>query len=241
MIKAGCSGFPVKREDYFGKFDVVELDSTFYNLPRPSTAIRWDDEAPEGFGFIVKVWQVVTHPSDSPTYRRTKLSIPESRIEKYGNFQMTKEVLDAWEKTREVARMLHSKLLLFQSPPSFHESPDSVLNLRNFFEKIERGDARMVWEPRGVWSNETLKSLCEDLDLVHSVDPFVGPALSGDIAYYRLHGKGGYGYKYSDRDLDDLLDMCPSDKDSYVLFNNMAMLEDGLRFRFAARSRGHPV
>jgi uncharacterized protein YecE (DUF72 family) len=241
MIRVGCSGFPAKREDYFGKFDIVELDSTLYNLPTPSTAIRWQDEAPEGFEFIVKVWQPVTHPADSPTYRRTELKISEARKHRYGGFRMTREVMDAWEMTREVGRILHSRLFLFQSPPDFNESTESVLNLRVFFEKIERGKSKMVWEPRGEWSEETLLSLCRDLNLVRCIDPFSTPPLDGDIAYYRLHGRGGYGYKHSEKDLDELLNLCPEAKDSYVMFSNISMLEDALRFKFMARSRKHPA
>lgn len=237
MIRVGCCGFPVKREEYFPKFDVVELQTSFYNLPKPSTAIRWFSESPDGFGFIVKVWQVVTHPADSPTYRKTRLEIPESKRDKYGYFQQTEEVLEAWEGTREIARILHAEMVLFQSPPSFEENEKNVLNLRTFFRKIDRNDLVLIWEPRGRWSRETIKGLAKELELVHCVDPFAGPRLHGDIAYYRLHGRGGYGYRYSDADLEELLDKCPDSADSYVLFNNMSMLEDGLRFRFRAKSR----
>lgn len=237
MIRVGCCGFPVKREEYFDKLDTVELQSTFYNLPRPSMAIKWNEEAPKGFCFVVTAWQAVTHPPDSPTYRRTKLDIPQSKRANYGYFQTTLETAEAWERTLEVARMLHSESILFQSPPLFEESADNVLNLRTFFEKIDRDGLRMVWEPRGKWDESTLVRLCRDLNLVHCVDPFATQQLHGDIAYYRLHGRGGYGYAYTDKDLQELLSMCPEDTDSYVLFNNMSMLEDALRFRFAARSR----
>ena len=41
MIKIGCCGFREKREDYFHHFEVVEIQKTFYMLPRALTAEKW--------------------------------------------------------------------------------------------------------------------------------------------------------------------------------------------------------
>ena len=40
---------------YAGRFDTVEIDSTFYGLPDPSTIRRWRDCVPQGFRFAVKI------------------------------------------------------------------------------------------------------------------------------------------------------------------------------------------
>jgi len=54
LIKAGCCGFAVKggAKTYYKLFDVVELQSTFYRLPKIETAERWRREAPEWFEFV---------------------------------------------------------------------------------------------------------------------------------------------------------------------------------------------
>lgn len=236
-MRVGCCGFPVRREEYYSKFDIVEVQSTFYNLPRPSTAIRWRAEAPAGFDYILKAWQPITHPSDSPTYTKTRVEIPQSKAGSYGFFKPTDEVHEAWERTRETARILDSRMILFQCPPRFEENADNLLNMRTFFENVERGRLKLLWEPRGRWNEDTIKSLCRDFNLIHCVDPFCDNQVHGGIAYYRLHGKGGYGYQYTDSDLTELLGMCPKDKDSYVMFNNMSMLEDALRFKFLCRGK----
>lgn len=236
ITRVGCCGFPIEREDYYSKFDIVEVQSTFYNLPRPSTAIRWHTQAPEAFDYVLKAWQAITHPSNSPTYRRTRLRIPESKASNYGSFKPTDEVYEAWERTREIARILKSKMILFQCPPSFEENPENVLNMRTFYEKAERDALTFLWEPRKGWSEDTIKALCKDLDLIHCVDPFVDNQVHGEITYYRLHGIGGYGYRYTDADLTELLSMCPKDRDSHVMFNNLSMLEDALRFKFMRRN-----
>ena len=69
-VRVGCCGFPVSRPRYFKSFGVVEVESGFYQPPKPSTAERWRSEAPEGFQFMVKAWQLITHPPTSPTYRK---------------------------------------------------------------------------------------------------------------------------------------------------------------------------
>ncbi len=47
---------------YFSKiFDIVEINSTFYNLPTESMVLNWRNRVPENFRFIVKVWQNITH------------------------------------------------------------------------------------------------------------------------------------------------------------------------------------
>jgi uncharacterized protein YecE (DUF72 family) len=48
--------------DYYAhRFDTVEVNATFYRLPRRSTVERWVAEAPEGFVFAVKVSRYLTH------------------------------------------------------------------------------------------------------------------------------------------------------------------------------------
>lgn len=46
---------------YAGRFPTVELNTTFYRLPRPSTVDGWARQAPEGFTYAVKLGQFCTH------------------------------------------------------------------------------------------------------------------------------------------------------------------------------------
>jgi len=51
--------------DYLGfyseQFRTVEIDSTFYGTPRPSTVTSWKDKTPPDFIFALKVPQIITH------------------------------------------------------------------------------------------------------------------------------------------------------------------------------------
>ncbi len=93
---------------------------------------------------------------------------------------------------------------------------------------MDRGGLRFAWEPRGNWPTELVAQLCRELDLIHGVDPFVTPPAHGSPFYFRLHGRGGYRYRYTDEDLLALRQMCRGP--GYVLFNNLGMWEDALRF-----------
>jgi uncharacterized protein YecE (DUF72 family) len=46
---------------YAERYPVVEVDSTFYRTPSLSMVRGWDEKTPEGFGFSLKVPQIITH------------------------------------------------------------------------------------------------------------------------------------------------------------------------------------
>jgi len=46
---------------YADSYPVVEVDSTFYRTPSPKMVEGWRDKTPAGFGFSLKVPQVITH------------------------------------------------------------------------------------------------------------------------------------------------------------------------------------
>jgi uncharacterized protein YecE (DUF72 family) len=47
---------------FFSKFfNIVEINSTFYNLPSVNMVSNWNMRVPEDFRFIIKVWQNITH------------------------------------------------------------------------------------------------------------------------------------------------------------------------------------
>jgi uncharacterized protein YecE (DUF72 family) len=223
MIKIGCCGFPKSMKDYFTEFDVGEVQKTFYEPPGIETLKKWHDQAPEGFEFTVKAWQVITHPPSSPTYKRTR-----TKPKDCGFFKPTREVYEAWGKMLEVCGVLRTKIVLFQCPASFKPSDENIKNIYKFFGSI-KSTLIHVWEPRGNWSDEGVKEICEELNLVHCVDPFKNKQQAGTFNYYRLHGIGGYHYQYTKGDLEKLLSFCsPS---SYVLFNNMSMVENAIEFK----------
>jgi uncharacterized protein YecE (DUF72 family) len=241
-VKIGCCGFPVAQQKYYQAFPVVELQSTFYRLPRESTLERWRETAPSAFEFVVKTWQVITHPSTSPTWRRANLTLEPNKAARYGYLRPTAENLEAFSRTLEACRMLHARICLIQCPPSFHATSENVRNLTHFLTKIDSGGLILAWEPRGNWVEkpELIRKLCEQLQVVHVADLLRhDPASPVPLVYCRLHGLGkrdvNYSYRYTDTDLQLLGRKLSSlDKlgcrEAYVLFNNVSMYEDAKRF-----------
>ena len=236
MLKIGCCGFAGARRRYWGAFPLVEVQKTFYQPPRIGTLEKWRGEAPEGFEFTLKAWQPVTHAASSPTWRRLKH--PPGKPEEAGGFRPTGAVNSAWETTLACARALEATTVVFQCPASFEPTDENVGNLRRFFREAERGGLRCVWEPRGDWSEDLIRELCEALDLIHCTDPLKARPLTDGPAYFRLHGLKGYSYEHTDNDLKRLLEAAAEFETAYVLFNNKAMREDAARFRDLAEAEG---
>ena len=77
MIRIGCSGWnyrdwrgafypdrlPARRwlEAYAERFDTVEVNTTFYRLPKRDAVEGWVRQTPDGFGFAVKASRYLTH------------------------------------------------------------------------------------------------------------------------------------------------------------------------------------
>lgn len=196
--------------------------------------------APKDFEFPVKAWQLITHNPHSPTYRKAGINIPDEKKNLYGSFNPSTEVLEAWETTSNICKILRAKICLFQCPASFNPTEENIKNMKAFFSTINKGNLLFVWEPRGKnWIAPLVKDLCEELEITHVVDPFgSNPThLSQRTAYLRLHGsppgKKMYNYKYSDDDLQKLRNILQTidAKQYYLLFNNISMKEDALKLR----------
>lgn len=247
MLKIGCCGFAASMKTYFSTFGLIEIQRTFYKLPRLTTAEGWREKAPDDFEFTLKAWQGITHKTTSPTYRRAKLNIPEQKKRRYGHFQPTGEVLEGWEKSREIAKALRARIMVLQCPPGFTETDQTVKNLETFLRRINRGGLKIALEFRGGWTAETIRRLGSEFNLIHCVDPFAEEALTGPIRYYRLHGSPPgekmYRYQYRERDFEFLDNKIRKDLDSvsevYCLFNNFSMKEDARAFtEFRKKRRG---
>jgi uncharacterized protein YecE (DUF72 family) len=215
---------------YFQTFSCVEINSSFYNLPKLETAARWRASAPAGFQFALKAWQPITHRASSPTYKRTR--IPASDLEHCGHFGFNPTVRWAWDQTFAVAKELDAFLVLFQCASSFRPNSENIRAMRKFFERAKRGKFQMGWEPRGQWEPELVAELCRELDLIHIVDPFqVLPARAGKTQYFRLHGIGGARHRYTNEEFHRLRAFCAESKTTYCMFNNIAMAADAQRFQ----------
>ncbi len=233
-MKLGMCGFTIGAAAYFKKFTVVEVQQTFYDPPPIETIEKWRAQAPPGFEFTMKAWQVITHRGTSRTYRRLRRAFSERERSEAGAFRVNATTLAAWRTTLEAARGLRATAILFQCPPSFRPTEENASAMREFVRTIERPPGvRLLWEPRGAWPDALIISLCRELDLVHAVDPFIRPSLTPELLYWRLHGNKSHYANYTDDELRQIIAWLPSDSsvDAYVMFNNIPRVVDVKRFR----------
>ncbi len=241
IVKVGCCGFPKARKKYYNDFKLVELQKTFYNLPSIAWAEKIREEAPTDFEFTMKAWQVITHPKRSPTWKKLKHK-PPGDIDKYGFLKPTKENLDALEKCVEIAKALKSRIIVLQTPPSMPFNQEMLIQVDRFFDAAKNiaDHVLLGWEPRGEWAkhDDELRRILVKHGVIHIVDIFRRePVWYDDIVYIRLHGIGSretnYRYKYTDEDLYKLLEKIKTfqTNEVYVLFNNIYMYDDALRFK----------
>ncbi|MGB9612762.1 MAG: DUF72 domain-containing protein [Candidatus Margulisiibacteriota bacterium] len=239
LIKVGTCGWGFLRpKDYFGEnwkdkfastlqayaklFDEVEINSTFYRIPRLTTSLKWRkevDEVNRNFEFTVKISKIITH------------------LHKFLGEECTK----IYKIYEEICHNLKAEVLLFQTAAGFKPTSENIKNMKSFFKKI-KPKIKLVWEPRGAWYKDQslIADLCEEFNIIHGVDPLRNEPLyfsKDKIAYFRLHGFGKpsiYNYVFNEQELKRLKKIIEGLKRKvktfYVFFNNMAMYEDALRF-----------
>jgi uncharacterized protein YecE (DUF72 family) len=229
-VRVGLCGFTIGAAAYFESFPLVEVQQTFYDPPAPMTLERWRAQAPPAFEFTMKAWQVITHAATSRTYRRLKSPFNDRQRSEAGGFRVNETVMAAWKTTLACAKRLRATAILFQCPASFRPTDENAAAMREFFSEIGNPGPRLLWEPRGPWPDELISSLCRDLGLVHTVDPFIRPSLTPDSIYWRLHGNGSHYATYTDAELAQLRDWLPGKGEPYVMFNNIPRVGDAKRF-----------
>jgi uncharacterized protein YecE (DUF72 family) len=225
----GSKSTESKLQSYAKLFDAVEINSTFYRLPRLSTVHKWREEVDgdnPGFEFTVKAFQGITH---------------------FHRFQK-QDSLNSYAVLKDICAALRTRLLLFQSPASFKPTQENIDRMRRFFGNVDREGIVAVWEPRGKWYDEPeiIENTCAECNLVHCVDPFRNDPLAfGEvkIAYFRLHGFGKpsmYRYGFSDEDLILLrkkVRKLPKElEDVFVFFNNDTCYQNGRSFQILIRN-----
>ncbi|MEM4347388.1 MAG: DUF72 domain-containing protein [Candidatus Altiarchaeota archaeon] len=238
-IYVGCCGFPIAMNEYFRRFNLVELQSTFYKLPSERTAEKWRSNAPKNFKFTLKAFQGISHPIESPTWRKFSKVKIESLKGRVGFLKPTPEVFEFFERTIKICKVLKAEICLIQLPASFTDTKENFENAEKFFSEIKKNKVKIALELRG-WSQQNSKLICKKFNLIEVTDPFIRmPSYIKEIVYFRLHGsyekrKINYNYKYSSGELKELLKKIESltnVKEVYCLFNNLFMKENAIEFR----------
>lgn len=189
---------------YAEEFDTVEINASFYRVPKPETFDGWRSKAPEGFRYAVKVNRFITH------------------------LKKLVGVEEALNDFVPLARKLGPTLgpLLYQLPPSLKLDLE---RLENFLQLIPR-DLSNVFEFRNKsWYEPETYELLDRYGASFCVHDMPGSQCEriavGPIAYVRFHGgEGKYWGRYSDEGLlswtDWILEQARSGRAVWCYFNN---------------------
>ena len=222
MIRVGCSGwnyahwrngvfYPPRlaaREwlgFYAEHFDTVEVNATFYRLPRTEVVVRWIEGTPEGFLFAIKASRYLTHVK-----RLTDLPEHLDRL-----------------LTRLAPLIGSPKLgpLLWQLPPTFHRDDDRLASALESLPESLRHAFEFRHES---WFDEAVYELLRQHGVALVIADRAGAdrlrreVLTASFAYVRFHagpGDGSYPHSELDRWAAQLSQWAVS-ADVYAYFNN---------------------
>lgn len=213
-VRVGTSGYAYKEwkgtfypEDlpadgmlsyYAGQFETVEINNTFYRMPTPKTIAGWAGAVPNGFTFVLKASQKITHMA--------RLQGADDSVRYFCS----------------TALQLGPRLgpVLFQLPPNFKKDLD---RLRAFLPLIDQ-EVRCVFEFRHAsWfepdTYELLRSRNVGLCVADTENGTTPLEATADFGYLRLRDEG-----YTSQDLAEwarkVRELGRGWKDAYVFFKH---------------------
>src|ERR1051325_11694277 len=190
---------------YARRFDTVEVNNTFYQLPAPQTFDSWREHSPARFLFAVKGSRFITHMK--------KLKDPESSTIRFFSG----------------AERLGKKLgpILFQLPPRWQVN---VERLANFLAALPPPHRYVIEFREDSWMVEEVFAVLRHYNVafcIHDLSAQQTPLeITADFTYLRFHGPGIAKYvgSYSSASLrkwaDQISHWQQRLKAVYVYFNN---------------------
>ena len=223
-LRIGCSGWnyahwrngvfypprlPARRwlEYYARRFDTVELNNTFYRLPRRDAVQRWVDETPDSFVFAIKVSRYLTH------------------VKRLADVSVHLPLLD--EHIEPLRRSPKLGPFLWQLPPTFRADH---LRLATALEQLPRGERHAFEFRHASWFVDETYALLREHGAAlviadrPEVQAFQAHELTAEFTFVRFHhGTRGRDGNYSRRELEEWADRLAAWSrrvDVYAYFNN---------------------
>jgi uncharacterized protein YecE (DUF72 family) len=220
-VRIGCSGWnythwreriypeglPARRwlAYYADLFDTVEVNNTFYRLPRRESVAAWVEESPPGFLFAVKASRFLTHMK--------RLTDMEQGVRRF------------YERIDPLVRSPKMGPVLWQLPESFRRDRE---RLASALARLPAGRHCFEFRHPSWFCDDTYALLREHgVALVigdHPERPFQTHELTVDWTFVRFHyGSRGREGNYSERELEDWAERIAGWRaraDVYAYFNN---------------------
>lgn len=217
-------------EHYIERFDVVEVNNTFYRLPERSVFEQWRERAPERFRYVLKISRYLTHT------------------------KRLRDPVDALSRFLENAEGLDGRCgpLLLQLPPRFNADAGrlrdalAVIPQRYQVAVEVRDESWFSADVRAVLEARDAPLVLADRDEVR-LEP--DPLPHASWAYIRFHsGRNRPPTCYRPSRLQEWAEFVaatyPKQSDVYVFFNNDPFgcaVRDAVRFASFCRDAGLDV
>jgi uncharacterized protein YecE (DUF72 family) len=184
---------------YAEKFATVEIDYTYYTMPKAQNIRRMTEEA-ANLTFAVKAHQSLTHKIDGAKWK-----------------DQAKTYIQAIEPLRESERL---EAVLFQFPFSFHYTEDNRRYLGKVLDEFSGIKTAVEFRNAEWLNNRLIEGLKERSAALVGLDmpelkgmPPTTDVVTSPLAYFRLHGRNRetwwgsdgaarYDYLYSDSELE---------------------------------------
>jgi uncharacterized protein YecE (DUF72 family) len=196
---------------YASQFPLVEVDSTYYGIPKPETVESWAAQTPVGFTFDVKSFSLFTnHPTRPLSFPPdVREGLPAALREKRNVYleNLPDDIVDeCWDRFRAALDPLRAagKLaaVFFQFPPWFLPSSRSLAYVEQCQERMhgfqvavefrrpEWLDARHRDGTMAFLASRDIPYVAVDVPEGHATSmPSVSAVTSGKLAVIRFHGR----------------------------------------------------
>jgi uncharacterized protein YecE (DUF72 family) len=211
---------------YSMAFNFVEVNSTFYEIPKLGSAEFWRRIVPTDFEFTVRCNKRLTH----------KLK-----------FESVPEAYEILDKMIRICKILNAEILHFQTPPSFNYNRTNSEKVKDFFSSIKKTNLRIALETRSPTPlNPSFVKNLQDLNIIHCVDLLKGieSAYQSDILYTRIFGKGFHNvYQPLDSELRKIDEKASKEgiKKAVITMHSNRMFKDAARFKIYKESGEFPM
>ena len=187
---------------YAEHFSTVEINMTFYRLPKPDTLMGWLDKTPSDFMFTLKANRQITH------------------------YKKLKDVKSDLRYFYILADSLQDRLgcILFQLPPSLTLDLDL---LKSFLSILSSSHKNVIEFRHESWFTERIYDLLREHKVTFCVvsSPKLPDTIieTAETSYFRFHGRiGWYKYNYSDDELKEWAEAIRKTEvqECFIYFNN---------------------
>ena len=229
-IVVGCGGWSfwrVDREyqsssdqlaDYATVFSFVEVNNTFYQIPRLKDVKAWRSRVPKDFQFAVKCYRQISHQNP---------------------FAINENNLQVMEKMEQICETLDAIALVIQTPATFVPNTQNLTTTENFFAHCSESRYTLVWEPRGNgWTSnpvrDGLQRILSKYNITHCTDiSREKPVYSANLSYSRIFGLGEKNqWEFDDNEIEFLHEQARElPQTTYLSFHTQRQTHDAARMR----------